>query len=648
MKFNIEKIMELKNPKDIEKININKPLFYKNYLFHYLIMFDKLDLLKIHKHSVFNFNEDKLDGFMLAAKYDNFKILEYLLKEYPEYSQNHNEDGLNFINFINKPKKLIQLMKKFENINWQYLLKFKNQENIEYYKYLLSELNNDDLNWFLKKYNNFNSYYTISAIILNEKLKTSEKIKIFDTFTEKQINDKNFENQGIIVDIINLEDIKLVDYFIKRNIDLEYIFKPTTLFISPMFFLITKIFTEEQITKFEEILEIIMKKIKLDYLYINRDGINYVQLVLNLKLQFPHFKSKVVEKVINTILSESPDESWRQINLNKENALFYIVKLPFKKYIDFIKNRKLDLKQTNSKNETIIDIAEEDWKKEINKLKQYVEKDNIDIKIEKNKYQHQTKFTATMIDIIVYFIYLSKKYKNLFIPHILDSNMREDFPWVINYSPNKIDIHPNLNYTINKVRREGNYDFVLLFLAFNLEDNLKHANILLYDFKNLSVERFEPYGNDDINMEVDDILDEELTWNTGLKYLKPSDYLPKPGYQLLSNENDMEKQKVGDFGGFCLGWCIWYVEHRIKNNKIDPKTLNKKTLEKLLHMDNNLNEFIRNYSNKLFDEKYKIMKNICINDQCIPEKNISNIYLSNNDQNIIISYAEKFFGTGIE
>ena len=583
MKFNIEKIMELKNPKDIEKININKALFYKNYLFHYLIMFDKLDLLKIHKHSVFNFNEDKLDGFMLAAKYDNFKILEYLLKEYPEYSQNHNEDGLNFINFINKPKKLIQLMKKFENINWQYLLKFKNQENIEYYKYLLSELNNDDLNWFLKKYNNFNSYYTISAIILNEKLKTSEKIKIFDTFTEKQINDKNFENQGIIVDIINLEDIKLVDYFIKRNIDLEYIFKPTTLFISPMFFLITKIFTEEQITKFEEILEIIMKKIKLDYLYINRDGINYVQLVLNLKLQFPHFKSKVVEKVINTILSESPDESWRQINLNKENALFYIVKLPFKKYIDFIKNRKLDLKQTNSKNETIIDIAEEDWKKEINKLKQYVEKDNIDIKIEKNKYQHQTKFTATMIDIIVYFIYLSKKYKNLFIPHILDSNMREDFPWVINYSPNKIDIHPNLNYTINKVRREGNYDFVLLFLAFNLEDNLKHANILLYDFKNLSVERFEPYGNDDINMEVDDILDEELTWNTGLKYLKPSDYLPKPGYQLLSNENDMEKQKVGDFGGFCLGWCIWYVEHRIKNNKIDPKTLNKKTLEKLLY-----------------------------------------------------------------
>lgn len=539
-------------------------------------MFDKLDLLKIHKHLIFNFNEEKLDGFMLAAKHDNFKILEYLLKEYPEYSQNHNEDGLNFINFISKPEKLINLMKKFENINWTYLLKFKNQENIEYYKYLISELSYNDLKWFLEKYNTFNNYYTLSAILLNEKLKDSEKIKFFDMFTENQINDKNFENQGLIIDLINLENVKLVSYFIKRNIDLEYICKPLTLFISPSFYLFTKIFTVEKIDKLEEILELIMDKIELDYLYMNKDGINYVQLLLNLTLQFPEFKSKVVTKVMNKILSKSPDESWRQINLNKENALFYLVKLPFKTYFEFVKNRKLDLKQSNDKNETIKDICNKDWEEEIKKLKPYVEKDTINIKIDENKYQHQTKFTATMIDIIIYFIYLSKKYKNLYIPKILDSNdMREDFPWVISYAPNQIDIHPNLNYTINKIRREGNYDFAVLFLAFNLENNLKHANILLYDFKNLSIERFEPYGNDDIEMEIDNILDEELTWNTGLKYLKPSDFLSKPGYQLLSNENDMEKQKVGDFGGFCLGWCIWYIEHRIKNDKIDPKILNK-------------------------------------------------------------------------
>jgi len=649
MKFNIEKIMELRTTKDLEKFNPNKPLFYQNYLFHYLIILDKLDLLKAMKHPVYNFNEDKMDGFMLAAKYNNFKILEYLLKQYPEHSQNHNDEGMNFINFISKPSKLISLMKKFKNINWEYLLKFKNQSNIEYYQYLLSELEEDDLKWFLTNHKVFNSYYSIYAILYNEKINDSQKIKLFDKFTDKEINTKNYENKGILDDLIMTENVKLTEYFINRNIDLEYVIKPTSYFITPFFAMIIKIFTEEKNVKLEKIIEIVFKKIKLDYTYVNKDGINYVQLILKMLLQNREIDSPIVNKITDYILSESPDESWRQINLNKENAVFYIVQLPIKKYLKYVKDRELDIKQKNYQNKSAFDFATEDWEKELKKIKEYKIDNKIEIDVKENKYQHQTKFTATMMDIIIYFIYLSRKYKNLYIPKILDSNnSREDFPWVINYTSNSIDIHPNLNFTINNIRRENKYDFALVFLAMNLENNLKHANILLYDFKNLSIERFEPYGNDGIEYEVDDILDEELTWNTGLKYLKPGDYLPKPGYQLLSNENDAEKQKVGDFGGFCSGWCIWYVEHRLKNSKIEPKTLNRKTLEKLLHLDDNLTEFIRNYSNKLFDEKYKIMKNICPNGDCIPEKNISNIYLTNNDQQKIFNYAEKFFGTGVE
>jgi len=187
-----------------------------------------------------------------------------------------------------------------------------------------------------------------------------------------------------------------------------------------------------------------------------------------------------------------------------------------------------------------------------------------------------------------------------------------------------------------------------LFLGQTLDNDLKHANILLYDFKNLTIERFEPYGDDGIESEIDDILEEELTWNTGLKYLKPKDYLPRPGYQLLSNENNIYNQKVGDFGGFCLGWCIWYVEHRIKNDKIDTVTLNKKTLEKMLRLDDSLNEFIRNYSNKLFDEKYKILKKICPDNNCIKEKEISNLVLSSEEQDKIFNFADKFFGISNE
>ena len=645
MKFNIHKIMDIKNPKDLENFNPNKPIFYKNYLFHYLIMFDKLDILKINKHPVFQFNEENLDGFMLAAKYDNMPILKYLIKEYPKYIENHNSEGLNFINYISDPKKIIKIIKDFPDVNWENLLKFKDEKNIDFYCFIISQLDVEDINWFISKYK-FNSYYILSSIILNKKLNDSEKIKIFDKFTEKEINNKNYDNQGLIIDLIDLENLKLTKYFVERNIDLEYIIKPTNLFISPFFYLYLKIISKKNkySKKLEEILEIIWKKIKLDYNYVNKDGINYVQLVL--KFNCVECKSKILDKIVDKILTNSSNESWVHINLNKETALFYLVKYPINKYIKYVKNKKLNIMQENNNDQTVLDIAPKKWINELKKLDNF-ELDNT-IKLDLEKYQHQNKFTATILDVVIYFIYLSNKYKNLYIPKTnspITINVHINYCWIINYENNEIDIHPNLNTTINNTIKEKKYDYALLFLGQTLDNNLKHANIILYDFKNLTIERFEPYGNDGIENEIDNILEKELTWNTGMKYLRPCNYLPKPGYQLLSNENNIYNQKVGDFGGFCLGWCIWYVEHRIKNSKIDSITLNKKTLEKMLRLDDSLMEFIRNYSNKLFNEKLKIIKNICPHNNCIKEKVISNLVLTDEITNKIYNYANKFFGS---
>ena len=645
MKFNIHKIMDIKNPKDLENFNPNKPIFYKNYLFHYLIMFDKLDMLKINKHPVFQFNEENLDGFMLAAKYDNMPILKYLIKEYPKYILNRNSEGLNFINYIADPKKIIKIIKDFPDVDWDNLFNFQNEKNIDFYCFIISQLDVEDINWFISKYN-FNSYYILSSILLNKKLNNSKKIKIFDKFTESEINNKNFENQGLIIDLIDLENIKLTEYFVKRNIDLEYIIKPNNLFISPFFYLYSKIILKKNkyFKKLEEILEIIWKKINLDYNYVNKDGINYVQLIL--KFNCDDCKSKILNKIVDKILINSSNESWTQVNLNKETALFYLVKYPIDKYLKYVKNKKLNIKQENNNGQTVLDIAPKKWINELKKLDNF-ELDNT-IKLDLEKYQHQNKFTAGLLDVVIYFIYLSNKYKNLYIPKTyspITINLHINYCWIINYEKNKIDIHPNLNININNTIREKKYDYALLFLGQTLDNNLKHANIILYDFKNLTIERFEPYGNDGIENEIDNILEKELTWNTGMKYLRPNNYLPKPGYQLLSNENNIYNQKVGDFGGFCLGWCIWYVEHRIKNSKIDSITLNKKTLEKMLRLDDSLMEFIRNYSNKLFNEKLKIIKNICPHNNCIKEKVISNLVLSDEITDKIYNYANKFFGS---
>lgn len=641
MKFNLEKIVNIKTKRDLDEYKSDEPIFYDNYLFHYLIILDKFDLLKMQEHPVYKLNEDGLDGFMLAAKYDNMPILKYLLKKYPDYSQNHNNDGLHFINYLANPLKLISIMKEFNKIDWYYLFKFKNDKSIEFFCYFISILDNDDLLWFLKEESTkkLSKYYVFKSIIINNKLTDIQKIKIFDKYSEKEINLKDHENIGLIITLINMEDINLTEYFIKRKLDLEYILKPVTDFITPFSYLYTKLCFQSN-KNLEKILEIIWENVKLDFNFINKLGFSYVTICLLSCKNTSH----IFDKITDWVLKNSPDSAWNRVTYLKENSLFYLINKPYDKFNKYIKDRVLDIDLRNRQDKSIFDlITDPKWATLLKKSKKFIPDLNVDIEI--NKYQHFTKFTATMIDILIYFIYLDKKYKNLYIPKIYEvGQTRNDFPFVISYNESEgiLDINLKLNSLINSVRREQSHDFALLFLSLTLEGDLKHANILLYDFKNLTIERFEPYGDDGINNILDDYLEEELTWNTGFKYLRPSDFLNKPSYQSLSYEGN-ESLKAGDFGGFCLGWCIWYVEHRLRNSKVESKMLNQKTLEKLLRSDDTLNEFIRNFSNKLFDAKLNIVKKICVDGECIPEKNISNLYINKEDESKIIDFTEKYF-----
>ena len=62
-------------------------------------------------------------------------------------------------------------------------------------------------------------------------------------------------------------------------------------------------------------------------------------------------------------------------------------------------------------------------------------------------------------------------------------------------------------------------------------------------------------------------------------------------------------------------------------------------MEKLLRLDDTLIEYIRNYSNKLYEEKFKISKE----DIKIPDKEISNTNLSSQYERQILKYATEFF-----
>ena len=94
MKIDFNKILNILTKEDLNNFELNKPIFMNNYLFHYLIIFNKLDILKLFKFPIYKENEEGLNGFFLAAKYNNFKILKYFINLYPDYIYNKNKHNV--------------------------------------------------------------------------------------------------------------------------------------------------------------------------------------------------------------------------------------------------------------------------------------------------------------------------------------------------------------------------------------------------------------------------------------------------------------------------------------------------------------------------------------------------------------------------
>ena len=84
----------------------------------------------------------------------------------------------------------------------------------------------------------------------------------------------------------------------------------------------------------------------------------------------------------------------------------------------------------------------------------------------------------------------------------------------------------------------NNYHFVYL-TSLSLPNDGLHASLVFYDFKNKTIERFDPYGNtEDLDGDIDNVLAKELAIN-GFNYIKPSRYLPVAGFQTISDENNI-------------------------------------------------------------------------------------------------------------
>jgi hypothetical protein len=620
MNFNLKDITEISNLEDLNKYDIKKPIFLGSYLFEYLIMDNKLDILKLKKFPLNQYNTYGLNGFHLAARFHKYKILNYFIKTYPDYIYNFSEKKSYFIMFITEyDNKFISFLKDNQKINLSKLLANYNINKISTLDMIFLQAKINVIMYILDNIDiNFKDSLlrpSFFYLLYNKNLNTKNKFKVFDKINKlKKGNLDLIDSDGKNI-LFYLKDLEFFEYFYEKNVDFDY--------LSP--FDTEHILTNCYKNELYDCVKFIWDIIKDNHNFKETDKYgNNLATVIIIMMQEIKKKDYSLEK---NILKHN--DYWDLLNLDKKTAIDYLIQLDYNKFSDIIKNKKF-----NIVNDKIFDEMNENW---YELLKDYPVKNCkikdkcFDIIVKDYKFVNGNLFLSKFNDVCILFIKLNQKYKNLYLPKkekklknyeidtkgyentlpLYISNNFDAFPWILLYSSNTVySIHSELNNLMVKALKNKKYRFGFAFVSILIPNVILHANILIFDFKNNTMERFEPFGNlYKINEDLDKVLEEKFKDFT---YIKPNDYLPTSGFQTLSDENIDVNQKPGDIGGFCLAWCFWYLEHRILNKDVEPKKLVEKMIKKIKYSDLSFVNYIRNYANTINNLRYNYLKKLGI------------------------------------
>jgi hypothetical protein len=247
-------------------------------------------------------------------------------------------------------------------------------------------------------------------------------------------------------------------------------------------------------------------------------------------------------------------------------------------------------------------------------------------------------FTGSTIDVISGLMYLNIKYKSNLKTSlsILDlssniivctkSNICEFVGFEILWKNYQLVMPTSKSNDFTRLLIEISSDPSIRFCVIPLGIELTtqdysygHANILLFDFESMQVERFEPHGSEppyglDYNAHLLDNLLKNKIASTKLKfeYFCPEDYLPKIGFQ-IKEIYELKNDYIGDPNGFCAGWCLWWCDIRIKNSQINRRKLVNLLFREIINEEYSYKKLIRNYTKIITDYRDKLLGKININ-----------------------------------
>lgn len=563
---------------DIKDISGNTPL-------HYSIEFNNLYATKKLLDNEANpeaKNKKGISCLHMAVELGNIEILRLLL------NKNINIDITDF-----RGETLLHYAIKNKKYN---ILNLLLKEGIDVNLY-------DNINHFtaLNYAINLADDKLIDMLIKTKKINFKHQDFYGNNYIHQAINETSIKTLFKIIKETPFDNIDLLQYNIDGKLIIHYAIEKSSIGI-------IKLFLNRSDLTFQDI-----------------DGNTPIHLIFKFNL-FNDLEEELGSSfLINPYLANNKNETVLDL-IENDKIKKKIVSLTNKLYFNSINKKDLQDWQTECiknyhNNQKCTDLIKKDLIKENIKLKF---DESIDF----------CSFTGMTIDVLIGQLYLLKKYNNL--QSIIPKNFYRNSNLCDFYKKNNMNIKEKcefLNFQILFIN--GNL-FVPDFFESLIEQKIRskkrfiiisigiemgkggHANYIIIDTKNKTIERFEPNGSNIppelIGRETNaknllNVIDNKIGMifeSLELKYLSPKDYLPKIGFQLM--EIYQNEKNIGDPDGFCALWCIWYAEQRINNENLKPKELVDKLIKEFKKNKISPRKMIRNYSSRIVTIRDKILK----------------------------------------
>lgn len=597
---------------------------------------DELEFIKSNIFLLGFINKNNKNSLTILLENSEYEILKKLIRFEPNILNYKNELETNlFQQIIIKEEFYDFILEIIEKSNYELVLKIViniNTNDITSVDLLISLININLINFIkiINKIDEFEPYNKIKKILK----------KIYEFGRE----DLTF----VITKLCNL----INNHKILLNI-LEYI-NPINLDIYPDKMMLTCI---DYLLVSENVIVLKYLIPRINYIYFINIENNFLFNLINNIDKYNNIDKEKLISLIFEILSKS---NISKIKNNKNENIFFKI---FEKYevapnliTKYLKN--INIYEENIDGITIYDIIKNKYSNFKIKIKDKKEKLYL-FNFKKILEPTDTGlFNSDIVHNMIYTIIIMSKYNNLIIPSYYQSkeynnnqikllNMSNNQNYILSitklyfnyfnsWTPFIIIWRNKNNYyfdenLLNSIFQNKNNRYIYIRLSLSLIDDendnkTRHANIILIDNVNKIVERFEPYGemnyfnSDNINMMIIKRIAEPLNYE--FKFVQPY-----PGFQTKSDEFNKYNKVYGDPYGFCLAWCLLYVETKIlldkeKNLKINPiDSINNYIIHKfkkdfpILEKDNQHNLymiFIRFYGKKLDTEKNNLLKKLKI------------------------------------